>query len=791
MKQLTRIKKWTFLILVLSVLSVRALSQSSTPKPGILDLSKKNLSEQKIPLNGSWAFYWKRLLPPELISRHQPDVYPKCPELWSNIIIHGTPLSSIGYATYSLTVILPKNRPELALEIPDAYCAYTLFVNGKVFSASGKVGTSRDNSEPHWISATKSLHVSSDTLQLVLHVSNFWHTRGGTYKNILIGDRENLMLDRYHYMAFDSVLAGFLFMGGLYFFSLFLFGRHDKAILYFALFSMSYSYRLIGTDTYTLHTLLPNIDWIITLRLEYASLFISIALFVQYIKHLYPEDINRIFIQICLWLCTIFALCSLTLSPRLFTYLINPFLVLMFIYIGYAFIIYIKAVRKNRVGSIYALISTGLVTMVFLLINLDYFGIVVPEKSLLFFGYVTYFLLQSQILSYRFAHELKSAKEQAEQGLRAKSQFLSTMSHEIRTPLNSVIGMTHFLIKNDPRSDQIKNLNVLLFSANNLLGIVNNILDFNKIEADKITFEKIEVDLVALCRNIIAGLKIAAEDKGIALELNVDDAITRKVIGDPIRMTQVITNLVHNAIKFTHAGSVMLSLRVVRQTHDALELKVSVQDTGIGIPKEKQKIIFERFTQADSSTSRRYGGTGLGLAISKKILELLGSELHLISEPGKGSEFFFTLVLPAGNAVVETVNPQQQQKTEEKPLQGVHILLVDDNPINILVAQNFLKKWGAVIDTAKNGQEAIDQLDVKKHHLILMDLHMPVMDGYEATRRLRSRGETIPIIALTASIPQEVEDQVKKAGLNGTVIKPFVPDDLLRVVLHFLHKRKV
>jgi CheY-like chemotaxis protein len=344
--------------------------------------------------------------------------------------------------------------------------------------------------------------------------------------------------------------------------------------------------------------------------------------------------------------------------------------------------------------------------------------------------------------------------------------------------------MTHLLLGNEPRTDQKEDLGVLLFSANNLLSIVNNILDYNKIEEGKIVFERIPMDLPAIARNIVAGLKNAAQEKGIGLRIEVDKGMNIKLLGDPTRISQVINNLVHNAIKFTRDGSVLVSISLDEVLGEYATVTVKVSDTGIGIAVEKQSMIFDRFTQADSSTSRSYGGTGLGLAITRRILELQGVPLQLKSEPGKGSVFYFTQTFAISKeAVGET---RSYWHANDHLLKGVNILLVEDNPLNVLVARTMLENSGAVVEVAVNGVEAIEKLDTRRHRLVLMDLHMPVMDGYQATVLLRQRGETLPIIALTASTPKEVESEAFAAGLSDVVVKPFNPDDLFRVILQHL-----
>ncbi len=784
-----RIYFFLFFLVVSFVLFSSTVKSQPTYLPaaqkGLIDLRQVDLSKQYIPLSGEWAIYWKQLITPKdsVVS----SVFVPFPRLFENTFINNKPLTAKGYATYAVTVLLPKRTNKLALQIPDTYSSYRLFVNGEMFANSGNPDSVEEKAVPKWLEKTVELTTQSDTLYLILQVANFWHSKGGPYKEIVIGDKDALFYEKEKDSAFDLVLTGCLFMGGLFFYGLFLFGKHDKTILYFALFCMAYSYRIIGARGYVLHTIFPEIPWSVTIHLEYLSLFISVIFFILYTQNLYPEDSKKKVLIIEVWICVFLSAIVILFPPSVFTQLINPFLVVMFGVIAYAFYVYVQAMRNKRLGAAYALMSTGVVFIVFMVINLQYFGIVAPQKGILFIGYISFFFLQSLILSFRFAYTLKQAKEQAEQGLKAKNEFLSTMSHEIRTPLNSILGMTHLILRDNPRIEQKEQLNVLLFSANNLLAIVNDILDYNKIEAGKVNFESIETDLTNVAKNIISGLRTSAEEKGIELRLQIDPDLKTKILADPTRIGQVITNLVNNAIKFTKKGYVLLDIIAKTQTDATITLTIRIEDTGIGIAQEKQKLIFEQFTQADTSTSRNFGGTGLGLAICKKLIELQGSTLYLISEPGKGSVFYFTQTFTKIISVEKKPEPKKTEiPTEEsKPLSGVEILLVEDNEVNILVARTFLERWGATVEVAVNGQEALNKIDVTKHRLVLMDMHMPVMDGYEATRRMRENGVKIPIVALTASLPREVSDKINDIGIDEIVVKPFVPDELFRIILHY------
>jgi signal transduction histidine kinase/CheY-like chemotaxis protein len=791
MKFYPRSGNWykTFLTVFFSICFTGFLhAQKPLAQNGVIDLRNTDFSKQTVALDGQWAICWQQLCEPGHTEEKITGITP-FPKRWDDTLINDKKLTAKGYASYMLTVLLPKGIKNLALDVPDTYTSYKLFVNDDLFVQSGVPGTTRETTVSFWRQFTRELFSKTDTVKLILQVANFEHSKGGPYKSILIGNKETLFEERAKNNALDFILTGSIIMCGLFFFGLYFFGRHDKTILYFAFFCITYSYRIVGSSQYALHSFTGDIPWIITVHLEYLSLFVSVIFFTQYTQKLYPEDSNKYITAIESWACVILSLITIFFPPTIFTQLINPFLLVMFSVIGYALFVYIKAYRRKRLGAGYALLSTGVVMLVFVIINFQYFGYVAPQKEVLFFGYISFFFLQSLILSYRYSYLLNKAKKEAEQGLLAKSDFLSNMSHEIRTPLNSVIGLSHILLENKPREDQKEQLNVLLFSANNLLTIVNDILDYNKIEAGKINFEYIDMDLVKVLQDLLSGLKTIANEKGIDLILEKDPAFNTRIISDPTRISQVVGNLLQNAIKFTRKGHVKIIIRQEKKSKQHVTLTIRIEDTGIGIAAEKQKLIFDRFTQADTSTSRSFGGTGLGLAICKKILELQGAQLQLESEPGTGSTFFFTQTFPVSQAFNFSQEETSVIEIEKgRPLSGISMLMAEDNELNVLVAKTFLEKWGAQIDVAVNGEEAVKKLDPEKHKLVLMDMHMPVMDGYEAISVIRSKGIEIPIVALTASLPSEVEEKSKDLSINGVVTKPFEPEEFLKLLLKILQR---
>ncbi|MEO9872645.1 response regulator [Ekhidna sp.] len=767
---------WRFLCLSILLQSVDISAQEV--QNGVLDLTEFSFdAKPTIPLKGEWAFYPSQFISPASKQPATEKVLINIPDRWEQ-----SGLPAMGYGSYQLFIIRNSKEP-LALRIPDLFSTYKLFVNNEKLASMGVPGVDSDSEKPGRNYQLVSLaHIPSDTLNVVIHISNFVHSKGGIGSPITLGTLNSLTYKKFINDVYDVFMAGCLVMGAFFFLGLYFYGRKEKMALYFALFCLVYSYRIVGWGNYVLHDII-DIPYRFGMTIEYSTFYLTAFFFCLYLKHLFSEETPKKLVNFFLSISLLWALMTL-LPVRIFSQLNDPFLIVLLLGMVLISFVYTKALIRGKEGAKYSIYSTVGILLVFFMKTAAYLNIIEEILWVSMLGQLVFILFQSLILSRHFTASWRSAKELAEGAAKTKSDFLSVMSHEIRTPLNSVIGTTYHLMDTNPREDQIPELKNLKNASNHLLTLIDNVLDYSKIDAGKLELEESDIVLKDYCESIVNVFKTVASKKGISMIFEYDENLPKVVVLDKTRVRQILTNLIGNAIKFTEKGYVKFCVNKGPEKDDKVEVLFKVEDTGIGVSNDLKDRIFKSFQQASSSVTRKYGGTGLGLSITKQLVEQMDSKIYLQSEPGHGSIFFFSLVLKIGHLKEISIKEDTKQS-----LTGHSVLLVEDNSMNVLIAKRLLEKWGIKVDLAGNGQEAVELMHEKGNEfdLILMDLQMPIMDGYQATKTLRGLGYNLPIIAVTASALYDKSKKKKDSGLSDIVTKPFNPDDLYSAIFEQLN----
>lgn len=757
---------------------------------GVMDLSEFDFfGDEVVTLSGEWEFYWKELLSPSLIYAKETKHYETFPKLWNDI--NG---ESFGYATYRLEIILPESIPDLALRIEDFYSSYRLYCNGKIIAENGRVNRNEDQYIPRFEPLTVEIKSDSRTLDLVLQVANFKHYKGGTNQEIHFGSEKNIEQQFLLNNGFVYILGGSALICGLFFMSLSFFNSSDKATFFFGAFAFFSSYYVLGRNPYKILVFFPDLPWEFITRAEHFSFFFGTFLFSFYIRCMFAREYNRWIFRLNIFISGFFSLSALFLPIWFFTQLNPYFLYYILFFILYTTYVFVVAVINKRQGAFFALVSNSILFFTLAHIILVYFQILPKNDVIYFLGLYLSFFAMTLLIAYRFAHILDVARKKAENAALAKSQFLSNMSHEIRTPLNSVIGLSELLYESKSEIEKKEFSKSIKKSGETLLAIINDILDYSKIEASELVIRESPVNLKEFVSDVINVNKHLSLEKAISLEYKIEEDVPLFVLTDSIRLSQILNNLINNALKFTNQGSIQVLVSKNTERNVKGNILFQVIDTGIGIPEDRLHLLFQRFSQIQTHPNRKFGGTGLGLAISKLLTEALGGQIQIASAYGKGSTFSFTI---------------DAKKIKEPPLvdsgitshQGIEkieythhfselkVLLAEDNKVNQMVAVKVLKRLGFTdIEIAEDGSQAVDLYNVNSYHLIFMDMEMPILNGLDATKFIRSnpKNDLQPIIiAMTANATFEDEKRCIEAGMNAFIYKPITIQRVYEIILSY------
>ena len=775
---------------------------SPQAEKGVLDLTgKPALAQNFLRLDGEWELYWDRMLTPKDFAdgAPAPTGYFDFPGTWSHFKIDGQKLPAHGHATFRLTVKLGSHHPHLAAKLLDFSSAYRLYINGAAVTQDGIPATNKDLSVPAHQPKTIVLPSDTDRIELLLQVSNYHYWKGGPWEPIVIGPVDMIFRARENAVALSLSLAGGILVMAFYHLCLFLLRPRDRSPLYFGLFCLLIVLRILSTSERYLTTIWPEMPWELLMMAEHMSFFVSVTVFAFYVRSIFPTIVSWTVIVIVGVAGALSFLTALFFPADLFSHLVPFWQALTLALVLYGCYLLYRMLKERLDGA-------GPFGLGFLALSLAALNDILSSNELVDTPYLVpvaiffFVLSQAYLLSSRLARSYKTVQEYSA-GLdrlnQLKDEFLANTSHELKTPLTGIIGLAESMVDGSTGTlpDKTKaNLSMIAASGRRLTGMVNDLLDFSRLKHLDLKLDVKAVDLRAQAELVLAVIAPLVRGERVRLINDIPEDIPN-VLGDENRVQQILYNLVGNAVKFTSQGSISVEADLKNS-----QVEVTVRDTGEGIPEDRLQDIFNSYEQADPSRPAELTGTGLGLNITRHLVELHGGSIRVVSTPGRGSAFMFTLPVsldPPPQCVGPVVSrvrsswPHYELTEGEIPVETEgetarpgtdRVLVVDDEPINLQVIENHLSLENTQVLTAASGEEALSLLENEENQpdLILLDIMLPGMSGLDFCREIRKKYSflDLPVILLTAK--DQVSDLVLgfESGANDFLSKPFTRREL-------------
>lgn len=795
---------------------------------GVLDLTNWDIEDDGIvTLMGEWEFYWSQLLssgdfaggsgPPggQLV---------QVPNVWTDYDADGESYSGSGYATYRLKVKMQEKPRTLGLRIPDMSTSCRVMIDGSTVARCGVVADNEAGAVARYAPQTVSFEAASGEFEVIVQVSNYLYDRGGMWYAIELGTDKQVNRLRENEMALDFILLGVFAFMGLYHLVIYSLRPKEKVALFFAIGCLIGALRLFVVDDMFLLNLLPNASVELITGIIYFTYYGGIAVLTWYLRELYPEELSRTVSKAVAALSGLFLATIFVLPLGVYTHLIRYYHVLMLAIGAYLIGCLLLAIwrRRDGAGLQFFGVSVFVLSIIHdLFFNLFYISDVINhantiqflERQIVLFGLFVLVFVQAIVLARRFSKAFRTVERMSDKLLsldRLKDEFLVNTTHELKTPLHGIINLSQSMLEGSggPVNEAQRNsLSVVVSVARRLTKLIEDIMDFSKLKNNEIVLAKTNVSLQAV---IQANMEIwfhYLANKKVELKADIPDDLP-VVHADENRLLQILYNLIGNAVKFTDEGAIVVAARA-----EGNQVAVRISDTGIGIPEEKQRVVFQSFEQGGAAIAREYGGAGLGLSITKRLVELNGGTIEVESEVGVGSAFTFTLPISPEQEEQKEHNEHREQAAErlrqEKspdnltqpvPSSGTRkenhpytILAVDDDVANLQVIRHVLAQESYHILMARNGEEALRLLDKQPRiDLVLMDVMMPGLSGYEATRLIRERYSISQLPILLATVKNEPEDMISgfDAGANDFLAKPFYAHELRARVRTLLALKK-